>query len=281
MCAFLGEQTALEWRARIIRYSSDLYFFDQNGAHIISRVSSRNALATFPPHTNATAAADPEVVKLESRHDWSKDIDNVDQRITVCSQDFTQLGIGIIFGSFVFTSPVISQIFTMFVALVAVFESSGWIPVAVLVFFILAACLTIPLLMQKVAVLTFAQDRAEGDLRYRHTLIRTFAETIGFMSPAGRQDRRSPRPGVMDADQLQQAGSEEFEHRATNRIFSGVRDNYSSLIIARCYLQFSTQALGAISVSHLSVSCFPLPCLPRLRKILLSCCLCRVPWRCG
>lgn len=192
--AWLGELTALEWRTRIVAYSCDLYFAG-GGAHLVSRVSAPRALQQqqfqaldsldHSHRNNGTLedkAGSKRLRKLLSGSAEQHPIDNADSRIAGSSRELANLAVGVILGNYSFTAPVAGQLLTMGVALRAILESSGWLPAVALLIFIAAACLTVPPLMQRVAMLTFSQDHVESDLRYRHALVRTFAEAIGFMS---------------------------------------------------------------------------------------------------
>lgn len=237
LVGFLGEQTALDWRKRIIAYSSEMLFRD--GSHLLYRIGSANSLSSV------TIPGDSGV-----------QIDNSDQRIATATKDFTGQAVTIFLGGFSgVQQTMVLRIFTMLVATGTILITSGWLPALVLVLVILLAWIVIPRLMHRVSFLTFFQDRAEGSFRYRHSIVRTFAESISFMSspsqpegPAGDAqgggEQQRPRPET-------DTHGEKYEHRKVNSLYLfGVRDNYHNFLIAQCFLDFATQWLQSITVSR-------------------------------
>jgi ABC-type uncharacterized transport system fused permease/ATPase subunit len=98
--------------------------------------------------------------------------------------------------------------------------SQGWIPPVICVAYTLLMYIILRPQIKEITRLTFQQNKYEGNLRFSHTRIRTFAESIAFY------------------------GGETKEHASCDNEFGDVYSNYRRLAVRNGWTQFVTNLTG-------------------------------------
>jgi ABC-type uncharacterized transport system fused permease/ATPase subunit len=148
-------------------------------------------------------------------------IDNSDQRIGSAIWDFTDQFMGSTFGKFDSNSSGGGIFFILLSSAANFFQMFYYgyqIPLILLGIFLIIMIITMQLL-KKVSQLTFQQDTLEGELRYTHSLINQYAESIAFY------------------------GGESREWKFSQARFSSVYDNFRQLMKYQVYLGIVGQSL--------------------------------------
>lgn len=141
------------------------------------------------------------------------DIDNPDQRI---QNDASQVTVGLVTTIAILASTLLSMtIYTIYVTVQVGFHAT----LIIYAYYILTGLVN-KMLMSPIVALTYNQDKLEGNFRYNHVRLRTYAEAVAFL------------------------GGEREEHQALTRDLTLALSNQLKLIFRQSALNLFTSLLG-------------------------------------